>query len=52
MKLSLRGWLSVVAKVAHPLLRLVGIKKGTVADKAADAAVVIDEALPKEEPKR
>lgn len=49
MHLRLRSILSVLAKVGRPLLRLAGVKGGTVADKAAEGAEILDHALPPEE---
>lgn len=44
--MKLRKILGFVAKVGHPLLRILGVKKGTVADKVSEAAEVIDKNLP------
>lgn len=49
---SKRPWwrkaLSVVAAVGRPLLRLAGVKGGTVAGKVAEGAEIVDKALPKD----
>lgn len=44
--MNLRKILGFVAKIARPLLRIAGVKGGTTADKAAEAAEVIDKAMP------
>jgi hypothetical protein len=49
--MRLRSILGVIAKLGRPLLRLVGVKGGTVASKAAEAVEEIDKALPPEEVK-
>ncbi len=36
----------VLARVGRPLLRLFGVKRGTVPDKVAEAAEVLDPILP------
>ena len=41
-------WFRVFAVVAKPLLRLIGVKGGTVADKVAEAAPVIVDAVESE----
>ena len=46
MKLKLRSILGFVAKAGNPILNLLGVKRGTVAAKAADAAEIVDKALP------
>jgi hypothetical protein len=47
---KLRGALRFLAKVARPLLKVIGVKAGTVADKAAEGVEIIDRALPEDKP--
>lgn len=46
--MNLRRILRFIAKIGHPILRVLGVKKGTVADKVADGAEIVDGALPEE----
>jgi hypothetical protein len=48
MKITWRGIRNVIhrAVLLKPLLRILGVKRGTVADKAMEAGEVIDKALP------
>lgn len=46
----LRKFIHILAVVARPILRLAGIKGGTVADKTAEGVEIIDKALPPEKP--
>lgn len=48
MGIRLRGPLRFLAKVARPLLKILGVKAGTVAGKAAEGIEVIDKAIPEE----
>lgn len=51
--MSVFGWLRRrVHDIAllRPLVRILGIKRGTVVDKATEAAEVVDKVLPPEKP--
>ena len=48
MKINLRKALHVFALLGRPIMRIFGVKKGSVADKAAEAAEVADKVLPKD----
>jgi hypothetical protein len=43
-----RRWLGWAAKLARPLLRLIGVKDKTVAGKVAEGIEVIDKVIPPE----
>ena len=38
----LRRLLKIVSKVGRPVLRILGVKRGTVADKAAEIVEIIE----------